>query len=718
MRRMAMVALGILAIGVLMGCPASRPSAPPVEPDAGSASDAGMDVEGGDAVEDAPGEPDVPGDVEDEPPPVPERVRVLVRLDGVPTEGVRVVQGGATGREWFTGADGQVVVAIDAEVEGEILVLGSHPEARIKAADVVGAPEPVTIDLTRFEGDNPEYAFQDPGEPRRRNNTGQCGHCHLTLNDDWFASPHRTSAFNRPVLDLYSGTGIFRTEEDCAEAGGRWLEGPSPGTGEPAMRCFIGQGVLELLNPQCEGPPCEDQATAFGGCADCHAPGINGATGGRDLMEARGIAYDYGVSCNVCHQIEAVDLEAPPGVAGRLRIHRPSEPASPSLGANGLLPLTFGPSHDSPNPRMGSVQRDHFRDGKICAGCHQQEQPSLVPGVPLDAARWPTGALPVHTTYEEWRRGVLGRTTTCNDCHMPPAAEVANGADLQKFDLAEVGVQGGWHRPPGAVRHHSWVGPRQPESQMLQLAAAIFIKAPVVDESGVEVEVSVKNVACGHALPTGEPMRAVILVVEAACAGEPLEAIGGDAVPDFGGALDRQGPNSDRAIWPGARVGDVIRVVRRVGGFYDYVGFGAFGPGGGFSPEEKGMPVEHVAGASTVVAVEGDRVTLDRPLPEGEVAYRARPGEGEVAWAGHAGFAFAKVMAGQGGERMVPHFAAVDVVSDNRLMPQDAWTSRHRFARCPNPEIRARLIHRAWPLELAQERNWPMRDAIMTEVRR
>ncbi|MFT6399433.1 MAG: hypothetical protein ACJAYU_004198, partial [Bradymonadia bacterium] len=55
--------------------------------------------------------------------------------------------------------------------------------------------------------------------------------------------------------------------------------------------------------------------------------------------------------------MDRIEPDAPSGIAGRLVLTRPSEARTGPLGP--WSPLIFGPSHDSPNPRMGSVQRDH-----------------------------------------------------------------------------------------------------------------------------------------------------------------------------------------------------------------------------------------------------------------------------------------------------------------------------------------------------------------------
>jgi hypothetical protein len=625
-------------------------------PGAPDAADA-VDAEQADASEDASiGDRDVPADGG----ATDAGLRVLVTLDGVPIGDALVVQGGSD-RTWRTGADGWASIDLDLGVEGQLVVMGSHPEARIRAADV-GRTATATIALARFDrSDNPDYRFQDPGEPSRRTTTSQCGHCHIDIDDGWFESPHRTSASNAHLWDLYLGTS--------------------------------GPGVIGL--------------GTFGGCADCHAPGIDGVLGGRDLREAAGFALDYGVHCDVCHRIERVTVGGAPAFGGWLSAVRPSEPGPRTLGAGGLLPLTFGPSHDSPNPRMGSVQRDHFREAPICGGCHQLEQGELAGGI--DRARWPSGRLPIHTTFEEWEASPMNPASPCQECHMPPNAMAVNAANLEHFPNATIGIQGGWHRPPGSVRHHSFVGPRTPSSGMLELAAAIRIVRSL--EGGVlTATVTVKNVGPGHAIPTGEPLRSLILLVDAEC-GAPLEAIGGDAVPWFGGSIAAK-ESGDFTDWPAAEVGDVVRVVR-YGPYVDYAGFGPFGDGT-FDATEKGIRREIVAGSATVTAV--NPIAFDRGVPSGDAAYLTRGGTS----AGRPGFAFARVLADAAGETMVPHFLATDVVADNRLLPQQSFSTNHRFdaAACAAPIVHARLVYRRFPLELAAERRWDPGDRIIAEAER
>jgi hypothetical protein len=633
-------------------------------------------------------------------------VGVTVTVDGVPEAGVHVRQGGAS-TEVLTDADGAATVSVNFDVDAELWLIASHSESR---QGVVGVPEvwlddgALTIELERFDpSDNEAYVFRDPGEPDRRESTNQCAHCHVTINEAWFETPHQKAAKNPVVHDVYAGTAAALDDTECVDAGGEYWLGIGPGTGEDAWRCYVGSGTLPDLNDNCgDDGPCDGIAAATGACADCHAPGIDGVLGGRDLLEATDHAYEYGVHCDTCHKVESVDLTADAGVAGRLHVVRPSE----EFSVLPFKPMYFGPYHDVGNPFMGAVQRDHFLDATICAGCHELDQPSLV-STALDTARWPSGTLPIHSTYSEWVETPLNPALPCQGCHMPTDSTVTNSADLQLLDVG-VGIATGWPRPPGSVAQHIWDGPRNDASTLLALAASLKVESTT--DAGVQtVSVSVSNVGAGHAIPTGEPMRALVLTVEGGCGDNTLKAIGGHSIPDVGGALDRRDSTEDWSVWPGASAGDVVRVVALAGGHHDYAGHGRFGDGS-FDAEAKGMPIEEVVGFSTIDSVNGDAVTFDEPLPAGDVAYR---GDGR-ARAGAAGFAFARVLADADGLRMVPHHKAVDVVSDNRIPAGATWTSTHQFeATCADPTASAWLTHRPYPETLRRERGWEDRDQVI-----
>jgi hypothetical protein len=644
-------------------------------------------------------------------------------MEGEPTPGAVIIQPG-TSRHWTTDEDGVAHIEIDTHVLGKIGIAASHPDARITGAefdrDEVADGDSLAFDLQRFDTvDDPTYTFKDPGRPDNRGTTEFCAHCHQTINTDWSASIHAQSASNPWVQDIYAGTAAAWSDEaGCSAAGGQWMTGIGPGTAAPADRCYLGDGALPDLNDDCgDVTPCDGVATSTGQCADCHAPGIDGELGGRDLLEATGISHESGVHCDVCHKVESVDLDDPnPGVAGRLHILR--------LTSDGPSPidnvLIFGPLADVLNPSMGGVPREHFANGQICAGCHEHHQEVLVPGASLDATRWPEGRLPIHTTWSELVDGPLGTDIPCGSCHMPPDPTVGNAADLGNiFAWLEPGITAGWYRTPGEVRHHTWPGPRSETTDMLGLAASISLEA-TLDAGTLQVSATTHNRGPAHAIPTGEPLRSLILLVTATCEGVALEPSGGDVVPDFGGVLDSRSFDEGWESWPAAQVGERIRVLHEDGSFVDYTGTGPFGDGR-FDAQAKGMPRQTWAGEATITAVgPAGELTLSIPLPDGQVAHRVAPAsmpteDGAAAtWAGAPGWAFARVLADEDGQRMVPHHKATDVVSDNRILPQDSWTSSHSFvASCAAPEVSAVLLHRPVPRHLSLERGWVALDKVM-----
>lgn len=630
-------------------------------------------------------------------------VAVEVKLDGEPLQGANVVQGGST-EQVMTDEKGQATVWMNPSVPGDQFILALHPEARTAGAYVDESTETAQIFLERYPTeDNQEYEFKAPGEPGNSLVVWECGHCHESINESFTESVHAQAGSNPVLYDVYLGRGVLGGDAEACEAkGGVWTTGPAPGGFGEEERCIIDPAVQSF--------------GTNGECANCHTPGINGALGGRDLMEAEGTAYESGVHCDVCHHVESVDLEAEsPGVGGALQILRPSDkPFSVQLGE--WKPLAFGPNGDNVNANMGSVRRDHFHEATLCAGCHELEQAEIAG--PIAKERWPSGRIPVHSTYSEWAAGPMNPAAPCQSCHMPPNPEITNSADLQNFDPVTTGVVGGWVKDPGTTRHHSWPGPRTPGGKMLQLAAFLQVEK-TLEEDEWRVRVTTRNAGPGHAIPSGEPMRNMILEVKATCDGADVPATGGDVVPDYGGYLEVREEDESWDVWPEAQPGDSLRVVHVDDQFRDYTGYGPFGDGT-FTVEEKGLRLETYRGESRVIENQDGSLTLDPPLAEGNRIYHLRPQEnGASPMAGAPGFGFARVLTSAEGKRMVPHYLAVDVVSDNRLLPQHEWTSEHRFeGACAEPVVTARLLYRAYPWKEAGRRGWVLEDQLMTEVRR
>ena len=660
-----------------------------------------------------------------------------------PVEGAIVMQGGGEPL-LVTGPDGAFSITLSNQIPGTPTVVAAKTGYRSSGVEFTELPEgPVELVLIYASApDNTGYVFGDPGKGSVETDTSTkfCGHCHTTFAKQFQSSAHARATRDPLVQDLYAGVSrAFLDKASCEAGGGQWRAGLVPGTaGDTIEKCYLGGGVLPDLNPGCGGAgslACDDPALppgskpeAFGRCADCHAAGLDGPLGGRSLHEATGIAFENGNHCDVCHHIKDIDLTKPPGTGGRLVIQRPKEKLSemPPM----IRQVMFGPLPDVPLVFMGGSYQPKFSTAELCAGCHEQKQEALVPGASLDAARWPEG-LPTHSTFSEWSDGPYNTPgTPCQFCHMPPTLDLENTVDVANEENA--GIVFGFMRPPEQVRSHIFRGPLAGSPRLIDTAAAVFLGAQVI-AGEVTAAVTIKNTGCGHALPTGEPMRSVLLVVRAEACGQPMTPSAGMTLSDVGGAAAEGVVGAGVSIagadlaWAlgasKASVGDVVRAVRPTGVFDDYAGIGFFADPS-LPPEQKGIEVRAPVGEAKVTAAGGGTISLSAALPlqAGDVVFlgdeAGAPADGQSAraLAGAPGYAFARVLVGPGGERGVHHYEAVDIASDNRIAPQAEATSEHRFAippGCSTATISATVLYRPVPVHLARERGWEALDYVI-----
>jgi hypothetical protein len=169
--------------------------------------------------------------------------------------------------------------------------------------------------------------------------------------------------------------------------------------------------------------------------------------------------------------------------------------------------------------------------------------------------------------------------------------------------------------------------------------------------------------------------------------------------------------------WSGAKLaqGQVVRVVRPTGTYHDYQGVGFFADPT-LTPAEKGIEIHAPVGEATITAVSGGAATLSKAIAAqpGDLVYLVEAfawppidGQPALALAGRPGWSFARTLVDPAGARGVPHYRAVDMVSDNRLMPGVSATTTHTFAipaGCAQAGVDAVLIFRGIPLALALER--------------
>jgi hypothetical protein len=130
-------------------------------------------------------------------------------------------------------------------------------------------------------------------------------------------------------------------------------------------------------------------------------------------------------------------------------------------------------------------------------------------------------------------------------------------------------------------------------------------------------------------------------------------------------------------------------------------------------------------GEATVTGVTGSTLTLGQALGalSGDVIYLgdapAWPPADDAAslsLAGRAGYSFARTLVDPGGARGVPHYRAVDMLSDNRLSPGVIATTKHAFAippGCTSATLSAAVLYRPVPVALARERGWEAHDFVV-----
>jgi hypothetical protein len=676
-----------------------------------------------------------------------------VVTDGTdPVEGAIVMQGGGALRaspEQRTGPDGRFAIELTRAIPGAPTVIAAKEGYRTDGVEFSALPaEPVELRL-RFIAppDNTDYVFGAPGagDGMHDGSTAFCGHCHTAFTQQFKASAHAGSARNPLLQDLYAGVSrAYPTANACAKAAGEWRSGLVAGTlDDAAAKCYLGGGVLPDLNSGCGSAgkaSCDDptlasanKPTRFGQCADCHAAGIDGEAGGRNLHDAVGLAFEDGNHCDVCHHVRDVDLTKPPGVGGALMMQRPGEPQNDKPGAKPMQAL-FGPLADVPSRFMGGSYQPVYATSTFCAGCHEQKQAALVPGTALDSVRWPDG-LPTHSTYSEWADSPLAAAgKPCQTCHMPPD-DTGLRSTVDVTDETNAGLIYGFVRPPEQIRQHVFRGPLRGSPRLIDGAVSLDL-ALARTSAELTATVTLTNLRGGHAIPTGEPMRQLVLVVRGTGCGAPLAPTAGLTLDELAGALAVGVVGADvtatGTAWTWAlgaaraKKGDRIRVVRQTGAYADYPGIGRYA-----SPtlavNEKGLNIAAAVGEADVLATTATGLTLSAPIAtaSGDVVYLGDPlgtpedGAPALALAGQAGVVLQRVLVDAAGARGVPHYRAIDMVRDNRLPPKVAATTTHAFAlaaACTTGELTATLLYRPVPVGLGRERGWDPRDYVIASA--
>lgn len=199
-------------------------------------------------------------------------------------------------------------------------------------------------------------------------------------------------------------------------------------------------------------------------CLECHSPV---AVHADDLVLLRKVSWE-GVTCDYCHSIREVSMTAG---SPRARVE--------------FSQVKSGPSRNVASPAHGTVYSPVHTNSLACASCHEFRNAQ---------------GLPVLTTYDEWRNSRYAKEEkNCQSCHMYSVRGKVVDPRVQRTESKEINL----HQMPGS---HS----------LDQLNRAIRASLNA-ERTGGELHVTVKvhNAGAGHHVPTGSPLRRLILEVRA-----------------------------------------------------------------------------------------------------------------------------------------------------------------------------------------------------------
>lgn len=223
-----------------------------------------------------------------------------------------------------------------------------------------------------------------------------------------------------------------------------------------AMESRLFQDALEMA----EG---DAGASARKVCLGCHAPLALKVS---DLSLKQKVSWE-GVTCDYCHSVRRVS----------------SGPGNPEATLE-FSKVKSGPLKGVSSLAHGTVFSDVHTSSLVCAPCHEYRNPS---------------GFEVLTTYSEWKNSRYGKENVwCQSCHMArvegPVVDPRVKAGATTVNL---------HEMPGS---HS----------LKQLTKAIQTRLRTERKGGqLQVSVTLINGGAGHYVPTGSPMRQLMLEVTA-----------------------------------------------------------------------------------------------------------------------------------------------------------------------------------------------------------
>jgi Cytochrome c554 and c-prime len=267
-----------------------------------------------------------------------------------------------------------------------------------------------------------------------------------------------------PLLLLALGTGGLESPgsaEVCGRCHRAIHESWKTSAHSQAMESRLFQDVLDMTAADF-GP------SARKVCLGCHAP-MAVQTG--DWALERKVSWE-GVTCDYCHSIREINWEGP------------NPKAILNVGA-----IKTGPLKDAVSTAHQTAYSPVHTSAAICAPCHEYKNAL---------------GFPVLTTYSEWKASPYWKEgKQCQSCHMSRVAGDVVDPRVARVHTAQINL----HQMPGS---HS----------LTQLNKAIRAQLHTAhDGDQLRVTVEIANERAGHYLPTGSPLRELVMELQADSAG-------------------------------------------------------------------------------------------------------------------------------------------------------------------------------------------------------
>lgn len=246
-----------------------------------------------------------------------------------------------------------------------------------------------------------------------------------------------------------------QTAEYCGDCHRAIYDGWKRSVHASAMESRLFQDALKMAESDFNGD-------ARKVCLRCHSP-LAASSG--DLALTRKVSWE-GITCDYCHSVQEV---TPTKVNPIARVE--------------FTGVKSGPSADAVSPAHGTRFSKVHTTSQICSTCHEYRNAL---------------GFPVLTTYSEWEKSPNAKAgQQCQSCHM--IGVQGNVVDVRVKSTSDKGIN--LHQMPGS-------------RSVEQLNRAIQSQIST-SRQGEKVKVVVKltNAGAGHYVPTGSPMRKLILEV-------------------------------------------------------------------------------------------------------------------------------------------------------------------------------------------------------------